>query len=663
MSLITHPFLGLAVGDPAAIPLNEKNLPSSEDIADASRSLILSASGWRKVFAQHRASDQFAPWDIDQSPDNSLSPALSLSDRVIVAGMALTFSSYIKGTRTIGSRHTRRPVVLLGIDTRPTGPAIADIFARVLLAEGCEVRHLFIVAAPEIMAYAAQTTSLPVDNEFHTDGFAYISASHNPPGHNGLKFGIGGGVLSSEEIAPLISELRTFLANPEASRIALTELEQADTRALADCYGNVARWKRYSHSAYMLFAHRVFTDEVELGQQERVLGAIAHACEVKPFGVIGELNGSARTMSIDADWLGALGVSVKLLNAEPRAFAHRIVPENESLADCADALASAHREDPAFLLGYVPDCDGDRGNLVYYSERLKGAVPLEAQQVFALVCLSELAYLRWKEEARPVAVVVNDATSMRIEVIAGAFGARVFRAETGEANVVNLAQRLRAEGWVVRILGEGSNGGNITHPSRVRDPLSTLGSMIRLLRLNDPSTGASCFRLWLRALGQEGRYTPDYTLDDIIDSLPGWATTSAFESYAALKIAAQDKIALKREYQRVFLDRWPLLRADLERRYGILSWKAFASLGPGEFETSDDFSASKNGGLRIVFYDGSGAAKAFFWMRASGTEPVFRVGADIRDGTSADESWLRSLHTEFVLQADLLAAQAKNIVG
>jgi len=663
MSLITHPFLGLPVGDPTAPPLNEKNLPSTEEIAAASRSLILSASGWRKVFAQHRPNDQFAPWDLNQSPENSLSPALSPSDRVIVAGMALAFSSYIKELAKHGAQPARGPTVLLGIDTRPTGPAIADIFARVLLAEGCEVRYLFIVAAPEIMAYAAQTTSLPADSEFHADGFAYISASHNPPGHNGLKFGTSGGVLSGEEIAPLIAALKAFLANPEAARIALDVLERADARALAACYGNVARWKRYSHSAYMLFAHRVFTDEVELDAQERALGAVAHACEASPFGVVGELNGSARTQSIDADWLGALGVSVELLNADPRAFAHRIVPENNSLADCADALARAHREDPAFLLGYVPDCDGDRGNLVYYSERLKGAVPLEAQQVFALVCLSELAYLRWKGEARPVAVVVNDATSMRIEAIAEAFGARVFRAETGEANVVNLAQRLRGEGWVVRILGEGSNGGNITHPSRVRDPLSTLGSMIRLLRLHDISTGASCFSLWLKALGVEDRYRPDYTLDDIIDSLPGWATTSAFESYAALKIAAQDKVALKREYQHVFLERWPRLSADLERRYGIRSWRAFASVGSGEFETSDDFSASKNGGLRIVFYDASGAAAAFFWMRASGTEPVFRVGVDIRGGASADEAWLRSLHTELVLKADLLAAQAQNIVG
>ena len=83
---------------------------------------------------------------------------------------------------------------------------------------------------------------------------------------------------------------------------------------------------------------------------------------------------------------------------------------------------------------------------------------------------SELEFLRkFKPEARP-AVVVNGPTSMRIERIAEAYGAGVFRAEVGEANVVNLAAARRSGGYEVRILGEGSNGGNITHPATVRDP-------------------------------------------------------------------------------------------------------------------------------------------------------------------------------------------------
>jgi len=449
----------------------------------AAHSLILSASGWRKTFADPSTDGPYASWDPGHSLENSLARRLCPADTIVVAGMALVFASFIKERCIEKTERGRRPVVLLGIDTRPTGPAIADVVVRVLLGEGCEVRYLFIVPAPEIMAYSAQTTDLPFEHEFHSDGFAYISASHNPPGHNGLKFGIGGGVLTGAQIAPLIAAFRAFIAAPSASELALAAIEKADAHELAACYEKVAHWKRHSQSAYMLFTHRIFTDEPTLDIQEKMLSEIAAACAERPLGVIAELNGSARTQSIDIDWLSALGVQTKALNTEPGVFAHRIVPENESLYDCCEALNEVHAENASFALGYVPDCDGDRGNLVYYSKTLRRAVPLEAQQVFALVCLSELAYLRRRGEARRIAVVVNDATSMRIEAIAGAFGARVFRAETGEANVVSCAEKLRAQGWIVRILGEGSNGGNITYPSKVRDPLSTLGSMIRLLRL------------------------------------------------------------------------------------------------------------------------------------------------------------------------------------
>jgi len=154
-------------------------------------------------------------------PDNSLSPLLAPTDMVIVAGMALVFSSFIK-------EHCKphKPSILLGIDTRPTSPAIADIFARVLIGEECEVRYLFIVPIPEITAYAAHVTTLDVDNEFHSDGFVYVSASHNPPGYNGIKFGLGGGVLTGEQIRPLSQILSFFYLIPNPQRLHLWHLKR-----------------------------------------------------------------------------------------------------------------------------------------------------------------------------------------------------------------------------------------------------------------------------------------------------------------------------------------------------------------------------------------------------------------------------------------------------
>ncbi len=451
MPLITHPFLGLAGGDPTKPPLARETLPSPEEVRLAAHSLILSASGWRKTFADPSANGPYVSWDPGHSLENSLSRGLCPADTVIVAGMALVFSSFIKETCIEETGGDRRPVVLLGIDTRPTGPAIADVFARVLTGEGCEVRYLFIVPAPEIMAYSAQTTGLPPEHEFHSDGFAYISASHNPPGHNGLKFGLGGGVLTGEQVAPLIAKIRAFIADSAAPELALAAIGKADPRELAACYGKVVHWKRIR--SRRICSSRTASSPTRPGWTPR-----KRCCRDRrrlrraPFGVIAELNGSARTQSIDPDWLSALGVQAKVLNADRGLCApHRAgerIPQ-----DCSDALTKCTRR-MRHCARYVPDCDGDRGNLVYYSKTLQRAVPLEAQQVFALVCLSELAYLRWRGEARPIAVVVNDATSMRIEAIAGAFGVRVFRAETARQCRL-LRGKIRAEGgWCVRILGE-----------------------------------------------------------------------------------------------------------------------------------------------------------------------------------------------------------------
>jgi hypothetical protein len=72
MPLITHPLLGLAVGDPTKIPLARETLPSPQEVQLAAHSLILSASGWRTICANASATASYASWDLDHSPENSL---------------------------------------------------------------------------------------------------------------------------------------------------------------------------------------------------------------------------------------------------------------------------------------------------------------------------------------------------------------------------------------------------------------------------------------------------------------------------------------------------------------------------------------------------------------------------------------------------------------
>ncbi|HAE22868.1 MAG TPA: hypothetical protein DCG47_11165 [Spirochaetaceae bacterium] len=638
MSMMFHPSTNLAIGDPYSQPFAVK--PSPQSARAFFDSLILSASGWRGVFG---------------ASDEDTSEALGPDRLYAAARMADVFAARLLERTDAGPK----PMVALGLDTRHSGPAIADVMQRVFLAKGLGVRYAYMLAAPEIMAWARRSGGLPLEHPDRLSAFCYISASHNPVGHNGVKFGYtDGGVIPGEEAALLIKRLSDgACAAEDIERLAALTASVAPNE-LAAAFASCSLNKRKALSDYTLFTREVAGASAHLDEQERALDELAAAARAHELGIVAEMNGSARSLSLDADFLTGLGARVRLINARPRDFAHRIVPEGESLDQCKAELTSARRGDPGYLFGYVPDCDGDRGNIVAWDEHEGKARALEAQESFALAVLAELAELERRRllsgrSAERVAVVANDATSMRIDYIAKAFGATVFRVETGEANVVGLARALRERGWTVRILGEGSNGGVITHPAAVRDPINTLIALLKLVFLRDKDGVPGPYRLWLRNTGREAAYADDFCLADVITSLPPFATTSVFEERAALKVGCRDHTALKLGYGKEFLRGWPKLSAALAPDFGRLSWSASASLGMEERELGQDFGAAGAGGLKISLRDEKNDPVAFLWMRGSGTEPVFRVMADVRGGDKRHEELLLSAHSAWVRAADL----------
>ena len=58
------------------------------------------------------------------------------------------------------------------------------------------------------------------------------------------------------------------------------------------------------------------------------------------------------------------------------------------------------------------------------------------------------------------------------------------------------------------------------------------------------------------------------------------------------------------------------------------------------------------GGLKILFKDKHGIEKGFIWMRGSGTEPVFRVMADIEGENNPFERYLLNWQREMIEKAD-----------
>jgi len=668
MSYSHHPQTGFAIGDPYTNPLAKP--PTPEAAGRFFDSLILSASGWRGVFG---------------AGDEDTGEAIAPSARYVASRMADVFSRHL-----LAQAGQRTPAIAIGIDTRPSGPAIADCMIRVFLANGLNVRYTFICSAPEIMAWVKLSNRLaatagpaagaplpgaPDDVEADPamtglDGFCYVSASHNPVGHNGVKFGLAdGAVLEPATAKALAEELRSGAC--QAADIARLQAlcaavpAAAVSRAYADC----PRHKRLVSSSYILFSREIcaaLDDSLPAGfaarqaAEEARLDSLSAAVAAKGIGLLIDMNGSARSLSIDAGFLTGLGADVQTINDQPRKFAHRIVPEGASLDQCRSALAAAHAADERYVLGYVPDCDGDRGNIVIWDEAAGQARSLEAQETFALAVLAELAgleYDRRRDGVKPgtaLAVVGNDATSLRADAIARAFGAQMHRAETGEANVVALARQLRAAGRTVRILGEGSNGGVITHPASVRDPLNTVCALLKLLAIRD-AAGQDCpYRLWLAASGQLERYRPDFSLADIVASLPEASSTSVFEERAALRIQSVDQAAIKNHSRRLFATQWPRIAARLAERFGPLTYVTLVSRGTSELSLAESEDAA-SGGLKFRLHDQAGRPVAFFWMRGSGTEPVFRIMVDVRAADRSIEPDLLTILTGLVREADDLA--------
>lgn len=590
---------------------------------------ILSASGWRAVCAGDEV-------------DATAAVAETVAQCVTLA--AYTFARYgiEQGAKTI----------VLGTDTRPTGATLIAHALRGVLAAGADARLLEVCASPEIMAYAKMRTEV--------GAFFYLTASHNPIGHNGIKFGLGdGAVLGGPAAAEIARRFRALVDDGEGASQVLRAAEHcADLRTFRK---KAPEYKRDALEIYHRFALQVAADGLAArgdGRtgEEALLTALRGAHAGKPLGIVADLNGSARTRSIDRGLFSTLGVRARWVNDIPGRIAHGILPEGLNLNDAAQHLRTAHALDPAFQIAYVPDNDGDRGNLVFIDITGEPYVP-SAQEVFALVLVGELCWLTecgviqdptaGSAGAHPakVAVVVNDPTSLRVDRICAAFGVDLYRAEVGEANVVSLAGSLREQGYTVRVCGEGSNGGNITFPSTVRDPINTVMTLVKMRAFG-------LHRHW--ALRSGSTLNADAGIAAVCASLPAFDTTATGEPRALLPLPAVDGAALMATYAHALQRAIPQALGILAPRFRATGWWIERSFGtqtvridPAAYH--DPFGG--RGGFKVVFADPTGTPRAFVWMRGSGTEAVFRVLADVEGDADGLEAELLGWHRHIIERA------------
>ena len=585
--------------------------------------MILSASGWRKIFAA-------------SGDEQDKTPVISEEDRALCIIAGEVYFDYIKKMS-----NQEIPVIAVGTDSRPTGPAIADAIIRILIKKGAIIQYSAVTSAPEIMAYAKKL-----------DGFIYISASHNPIGHNGIKFGTNeGGVLNAEENAKLIEDFTNRIKNDEEVKASVKKADSCTTSELKTVYDVKDSSKHNALFAYKNFARETITGTDNKEYQNDFFGMLATYITECPVGVVCDFNGSSRYLSIDREFFAENKIDFHSINEFN--IAHEIIPEGDNLKFVAEEMENLHKKGyENVILGYMPDCDGDRGNIVYWNEKKSRAEILQAQEVFSLSVLAELTYSIWQhsEESNfKPAIAVNCPTSMRIEEIAEKLGAKVFRAEVGEANVVNLARKKRNEGYNIRILGEGSNGGTITYPSSVRDPLNTIFALLKLLLMKENGL----YKMWCEKSGH--KYKENYTLTDVIESLPEYTTTGVSDPRALLKIKANDHSVLKKNFQTIFEKEWKSKSKQLKKDFDICDYEAVITKGTEETRDVKDFSLSGKGGLKIIFKNSKAENIAFIWMRGSGTEKVFRIMCDVKgndDKACKMEKELLQWETQMLEKAD-----------
>lgn len=586
--------------------------------------MIMSGSGWRGIF------DPFG---------NPEGRGKNISGEARDFCIRATHS-FIRFLATFSQRNN--PLrILLAQDSRPTGEAIRTTVAETARACGVHIEDAGIRCIPEVLAASESPLSKAGYSNAGYDGVIYITASHNPVGYNGFKFGRHGSVISRDleqklralfhENIPMKSMIESILLQKDENDLP-PEMEANHCRADSDIMsGDLIR------DAYELRILTCASHSTEPAVQNQFLKEIRRGMEDNPLGLIVDMNGSARATSIDNDILTRAGAHVHVLNGTPGAIIHGIIPEGSHMETCRQTLETMHKQDARWQLAYMPDNDGDRGNMACIDSEGTAQI-LTAQELFSLVVLSELAApsltaslstslgtsLTTDSKTYPQAVVVNCATSLRIDRLCSLFGVRVARAEVGEANGTSLASKLKEEGYHVRIMGEGSNGGCIIPPSQVRDPLTALFSLLRLLRSHGLKTPASEYA---RRAGVTLPYAP--TVQDFLECLPIFQTTGSTDPQAMIHASIPDYDRFKTAYERAFLSSWPLQRQWLSKA-GITHWREEQTegtqmrTGMGTEYRNHPFTGS----LKIVFMDAVGRDQAFMWMRPSSTEPVFRLVID-----------------------------------
>jgi len=318
-----------------------------------------------------------------------------------VVGESLTSEIACRWGAAFGTLLGAGARVVIGRDTRGSGPVVEAAVVAGLRGAGCHVRTVGVLPTP--------TIQLATRDSDARGGIA-ITASHNPLEWNALKF------IREDGLFLAADEGRTLRAIVEEGRPAV---------------------RHVAHDA-------LGSEDADDGAAERHIDRIlalpyidAGRVARRGLRVVVDCGNGAGSF-VTPHLLERLGADVTRLYCEPDGrFPRHAEPRAEYLGDLVNRVRETRAD-----FGLAHDPDADRIVFVTGSGRA-----LSEEYSLAIACELILA-------ATPAGVVVtNLSTSQMIDEIAARHGSRVERTAIGEANV---SHRMRETGSVIG--GEGNGG-------------------------------------------------------------------------------------------------------------------------------------------------------------------------------------------------------------
>jgi len=398
----------------------------------------------------------------------------------VVTRFAAGFGAWAKAKWSAGPRGSGRCRVVVGRDSRVSGPMFHRATIAALQSVGCDVIDVGLAPTPSIQ--------LAVEHHHAAGGLA-ITASHNPIEWNALKFiGPSGLFLDGAEGTEMRGVVESAI--PRATWDGLGEVESDDNA--------IER-----HLDAVLSLPFVKVDAIRK-RKFRVAVDCAHGAG---GAIIPEL-------------LSRLGCDVHAINLETDGrFTRSPEPVASNLGDLERLVLETKAE-----VGLATDPDVDRLALV--SDQ--GAA-IGEDWTLALAARLVLRYRRGP-------VVANLSTSRIVDDVAKEAGAAVVRTPVGE---VNVAVRMRTEGAAIG--GEGNGGVILSEVHLGRDAPVGVALLLQMLLEDNAPLSAIVARYPQYVIVKDKLDRPNAPLDTVYDALRQGFTDAETDTQDGLRLSWVDR--------------------------------------------------------------------------------------------------------------------------